>query len=64
MHLCLGSETGQVEEVAVNSRVEEDAIFRLAEGRVQEQREDDAEECWCKDTPLLHTALDMELVRG
>lgn len=64
MHLCLGSETGQVEEVAVNSRVEEDAIFRLAEGRVQEQREDDAEECWGKDTPLLHTALDMELVRG
>ena len=58
------SETGQVEEVAVSSRVEEDVIFRLAKGIAQEQREEDAEECWGKDSPLLHTALDREGVRG
>ena len=63
-HLGLGSETGQVEEVPVAPGVEEDAIFRLAEGVAQEQREEHAKKCRGQDTSLLHTVLDREGVRG
>ena len=57
-HLGLSTEAGQVEEVPVAPGVEEDAIFRLAEGIAQEKGEEHTEKCRGQDTPLLHAVLD------
>ena len=60
----LGSEACQVEQATVASSVQVDALFRLAEGVTQQQREQDAKKCWRKDTPLFDAAFDGEGVRG
>ena len=45
-------EARKVEQAAIAYGVEVHALFRLAEGVAQQQREQDAEKCWGEDTAL------------
>ena len=63
-HLCLGTETCQVEQATAASGVQVDAVFGFAEGVTRQQREQDAKKCRREDTPLFDTAFDGEGVRG
>ena len=63
-HLCLGTKTCKVEEISIGSGKEVYAIFRLVEGKRQQHREENAEECWGKHTSLFHSTLYWEWIWG
>lgn len=56
--LGLGLQAGQVKQLPVTSGVKMNIFFLFLE--VQQQREEDAKQCWHKDTALFYAALDVE----
>lgn len=54
--LC--SEASKVEKLAIRSRVDVNSVVRFPERVRQYQGEEDSEKHWCKDTSLLHSAVE------
>ena len=57
----LRTKTCKVEQITIGSGKEVYAIFRLVEGKRQQHREENAEECWGKHTSLFHYALSISI---
>ena len=57
-HFCLGSQAGQVEKLAVRSRMEKHSVFSFAEGVRQQQGEENSKECRGENASLFHAAFD------